>query len=517
MSGENFIDYEKSNNDFLKSLKKNSYFLSLLMTLNNNPKTQKYVMLLVPHAQSMELRFLNSLPPQQSLGNTPQKRRNQSQFLKSQIQLLKSQIFSSPSYGETHICIANPSDPSQFCSLNGICGQFCSWSNGSGSGSDSSNDSTPQHSPESSDSSLDNFSEFTVLTDKSPPDFSVKDQLSSNPEQIFLQKQQIFSKFSSAANNQRIHILRKSMLDVDEFIRFPLFIISEPIEHKSCTWSWAAMTDTLRKSIQSENNQSATPEESIQQDSSFSETIRSGILDMFSRRSSKSNIKPMTNTNTNTTNKVLNSSAIPQTSIPAPTSTDVAEKAKSQQTTKQIPDNSFEKEYVVINPTSQSQIQPEKHEIIDSHQIDEPNVEIEDVDEQGNSKNPKKGDSFQEFVSKMNHKSATPLVNKIKHFIDEINSKSDLSASFGDAARNLNSGVFRKKTNPFDEDNENPVAAKVKNFLEAIFLEIKNHPQWKNAARTELDASREGIEKYVMTKIHDKFVFIDFDIFLTNF
>lgn len=80
----------------------------------------------------------------------------------------------------------------------------------------------------------------------------------------------------------------------------------------------------------------------------------------------------------------------------------------------------------------------------------------------------------------MRHKSAINLVRKIKKFIYDVNK------------------------NEYTED----LPYKVIKFLDDVMKEISEHAQWKNASEQEMDNAREGIEKYVMTKIYSKYVFL---------
>ncbi|EEH55402.1 uncharacterized protein MICPUCDRAFT_34555 [Micromonas pusilla CCMP1545] len=87
--------------------------------------------------------------------------------------------------------------------------------------------------------------------------------------------------------------------------------------------------------------------------------------------------------------------------------------------------------------------------------------------------------TFQSFLEKMRHPSASELVKSIKGFI----------ASFDDAA------VAR------DSDAD---GARVQEFLRETERAFRGHPAWRGASQEELDASGEGLEKYLMTKLYPK-------------
>jgi ribosomal protein L25 (general stress protein Ctc) len=117
------------------------------------------------------------------------------------------------------------------------------------------------------------------------------------------------------------------------------------------------------------------------------------------------------------------------------------------------------------------------NELISKHNISNNGLFISEQQEKNVTDNRnKKKFSFQDFVDKMRHKSAINLVRRIKKFIYDVN-KNDYSENLPDI---------------------------VLKFLNEVMQEIKEHPQWKNASEQEIDNAREGIEKYVMTKIYSK-------------
>jgi hypothetical protein len=115
------------------------------------------------------------------------------------------------------------------------------------------------------------------------------------------------------------------------------------------------------------------------------------------------------------------------------------------------------------------------NELINMHNISNNGLFAEQLEKATDNRTKKKF-SFQDFVDKMRHKSAVNLVRKIKKFIYEVNK------------------------NEYTEELPDSVI----NFLNDVMTEINEHPQWKNASEQEMDNAREGIEKYVMTKIYSK-------------
>jgi len=100
--------------------------------------------------------------------------------------------------------------------------------------------------------------------------------------------------------------------------------------------------------------------------------------------------------------------------------------------------------------------------------------------------------SFKDFVEKMKHKNAAALVKKMKQFFDDTD-----KAEYNDE-----------------------VPHRVRDFLVRMMQEIKANVLWKNASEQEFETSSESLEKYVMTRIHAKFVPKTFFLqlsFLTKF
>jgi len=121
------------------------------------------------------------------------------------------------------------------------------------------------------------------------------------------------------------------------------------------------------------------------------------------------------------------------------------------------------------------------NELIQSHNIDSNRLfgNKGEPTETTSAFSPEKKDykfDFKAFLQKLKDKSVVQLTRKIKAFTFEISKK--------------------------DYTRETPEITQ--NFISEIMHEISNHEQWKNATEQDLMNAREGIEKYVMTKIYNK-------------
>jgi hypothetical protein len=90
--------------------------------------------------------------------------------------------------------------------------------------------------------------------------------------------------------------------------------------------------------------------------------------------------------------------------------------------------------------------------------------------------------TFQTFLEKMRQQSAGSLVREVKTFIASV-------ADAADAAR---------------ASNAKKQGVLVQAFLRRIEASFATHPAWQGSTPAELDASGEGLEKYIMTKLHAK-------------
>ena len=99
--------------------------------------------------------------------------------------------------------------------------------------------------------------------------------------------------------------------------------------------------------------------------------------------------------------------------------------------------------------------------------------------------------TFQTFLEKMRQPSAGALVRDVKTFI----------ASLDDDAATTTTTV-EDANDDDDDDAIARVARRVQAFLRDTEATFERHPAWRGASRAELDASGEGLEKYVMTKAH---------------
>ena len=93
--------------------------------------------------------------------------------------------------------------------------------------------------------------------------------------------------------------------------------------------------------------------------------------------------------------------------------------------------------------------------------------------------------TFQTFLEKMRQQSAGSLVREVKTFIASI-------ADAADADARASRGGAQKH------------GVAVQAFLARIEASFATHPAWKGSTPAELDASGEGLEKYIMTKLYAK-------------
>lgn len=85
--------------------------------------------------------------------------------------------------------------------------------------------------------------------------------------------------------------------------------------------------------------------------------------------------------------------------------------------------------------------------------------------------------TFNDFVARLKHQSASAFLKKIKQFITEVNSS----------------------------DYTEETSIQVRNFLDSVMQEVRNNPQWQSSSEAELEKAKESIEKYFMSKIYQKY------------
>lgn len=98
--------------------------------------------------------------------------------------------------------------------------------------------------------------------------------------------------------------------------------------------------------------------------------------------------------------------------------------------------------------------------------------------------------TFQTFLEKMRQPSAGSLVREVKRFIAELDARGR-DASANERVEDL----------PRDASS---LGREVRAFLKKTEAAFERHPAWANASAAELEASGEGLEKYVMTKAHGR-------------
>lgn len=102
--------------------------------------------------------------------------------------------------------------------------------------------------------------------------------------------------------------------------------------------------------------------------------------------------------------------------------------------------------------------------------------------------------TFKSFLEKMRHPAATDLVRSIKNFIQAMLDRH--AAAVAAATEGGNAAAARRET-------ADAQSAAVQRFLEETEDAFRQHPLWRDAREDELEAAGEGLEKYLMTKLHD--------------
>eukprot|EP00756_Hemistasia_phaeocysticola_P045184 Hpha_TRINITY_DN18943_c0_g1::TRINITY_DN18943_c0_g1_i1::g.17498::m.17498/K20131/RABGEF1; Rab5 GDP/GTP exchange factor len=94
---------------------------------------------------------------------------------------------------------------------------------------------------------------------------------------------------------------------------------------------------------------------------------------------------------------------------------------------------------------------------------------------------------FTDFVRKMRAPAAMPLVRSIKKFITEAMETAATAAASAEAANTQHEKVF---------------PASVAEYIQQACKELGQNPLWSDADEGELEAAVEGVEKYVLCKLH---------------
>ena len=97
--------------------------------------------------------------------------------------------------------------------------------------------------------------------------------------------------------------------------------------------------------------------------------------------------------------------------------------------------------------------------------------------------------TFKAFLDKMRHPAAADLVRSIKNFIQAMLDRHAAAVADG------NPGMRR--------ESADMQSVAVQRFLEETEDAFRQHPLWRDAREDELEAAGEGLEKYLMTKLHD--------------
>jgi hypothetical protein len=110
--------------------------------------------------------------------------------------------------------------------------------------------------------------------------------------------------------------------------------------------------------------------------------------------------------------------------------------------------------------------------------------------------------AFNNFLEKMRHPSASELVKSVK--VSAPTSRIPHPSRLADSSpRVVHSQAF---ISSFDSGRVEPDSEadsrRIQEFLRATESAFRGHPMWRDATEDELEASGEGLEKYLMTKLH---------------
>lgn len=110
---------------------------------------------------------------------------------------------------------------------------------------------------------------------------------------------------------------------------------------------------------------------------------------------------------------------------------------------------------------------------------------------------------FQLFLEKMRQPTAAELVSGIKQFINTFTIDNDQNNN-----RNITTPINNKNKNNNNNKNSNNnnnhyYSEKVQKFLRLYEEKFRRHSLWRNATAEDIEASVEGLEKYVCTKLYN--------------
>ncbi|EFC41401.1 predicted protein [Naegleria gruberi] len=320
------------------------------------------------------------------------------------------------------------------------------------------------------DEPLDVKSKIQILR-KGEVDISGKSSVSLSQRETSIKQQQPLSIFGTSPKNDFGN--NEDSENIPSQVR--LYLISQPITYSGCAWTQD------EKSYRSSNDQQRKFSRSYSMvfdndgDKDFV-TIDNVNSPLGSKPISISTRNHSGSFSSSVPNSLSGSSSLEESFI-----SDHVEYSINEDETKLfIRTNGFEK--TKSKAPTPKETESRINQIIDNHntgndnQLFEKKAEPKETTSAFNSEKKDYKFDFKSFLQKLKDKSVVQLTRDIKKFTFEISNT--------------------------DYTPEHP--HKVQSFLAHIMREISSHEQWKNATEQDLMNAREGIEKYVMTKIYSK-------------
>lgn len=349
------------------------------------------------------------------------------------------------SFAQTHIVYCNPLNSQQFCTLNGIRGMF-----------------------------TESFDKLVMLAGPPPAETYVN---FLTDEMAAFTQCQMFEKIRSNDDLlTAIHNISNTQSDKESDAEDSLKI-NQPILPPNCLYHILRVSEIK---VKNKNVRLML----ISQPISFDlQPVNASEKDVVPDQSGA--LQDSTTNNDNTDSGITSNTAEHQPVENPDDKKDSSETDKRKLMTKQKITDAFKQMMGLLSTQTSSNLFQEKPEEIDDTKSissrSSRNGSGNKVDALGaksgaNSTPPTKF-TFHDFVDKMRHPSAANLVRRIKKFIDRVSS---------------------------GEQNIEQLPNRVSAFLEATQNMLKSHILWKGATQQELENAREGLEKYLMTKLYSK-------------
>ncbi|KAG2386301.1 hypothetical protein C9374_002747 [Naegleria lovaniensis] len=464
----NFFEYEKQNNRLVRTLRENKQFASIVKTIIDND-----AVLLFPHDQSVASCLSNI--KNHSLFSKPSSTSN-------------SATTPNIDFMQSHIAFVNQHNPHQFITMNGIRGIF----------TEDFGAIQILQGPPTGEECISFFQEpkslFTYKNSETgkccfDPPYDVKAKIQILRKGEVNLEENIMSPPSQPASNtsnywivgspeiqkdKTLHLEEKSM-NLDS-VQVKLYLISNPITYAGCSW-----TDDEKLSSHNGNEKKFTRSYSMVFDDSENDFVsvdkNNSPLGSPQTRSidipSKKPGSGLSNSVPTYSSSMEDHFMTDNVELPADESESLFIKTANMK-------NKNHANNTLASPRNVN-TNNKINQLIDSHNGNSNDLfqKKSDPTETTSAFNAEKKDykfDFKAFLQKLKDKSVVQLTRKIKSFTFEISNK-----------------------------EYNPNTPKiVQTFLTDIMREISQHEQWKNATEQDLMNAREGIEKYVMTKIFSK-------------